>query len=121
MDKEEKIDMALAFLSPIICGNGNLLKENNSPQVIFLSATEVQAIESEGYMPTNKVYSSNQLKDLLQEIINTYYNDEENDWLEWWGTANPNADILDIDSIYDSNFYPKHPYHKLRMLKKLVY
>lgn len=119
MKKEERIDMILSFLSPIIYKD--IISENNSyPHVIFLSSTEVQTMESEECIPTNKVYTQNTLMELLQKVINIYYKNEENNWLEWWSTRNPEISTSNIENIYDSNFYPEHPYHKLRILKEFI-
>lgn len=120
MKKEEKIDMLLASLVQIIADYDNQMNFPNLPSVIFLSATEVQTIEQQGNMPTNKVYTDDPLRKLLKNVVDSYYDDEERSWLESWGTDNPQIDYSDINEIYDSTYMPEHIYHKLRTIKMLI-
>lgn len=120
MKKEEKINMLLASLAQIIADYDNQMSFSNLPSVVFLSATEVQTIEQDGNLPTNRVYTDDPLRKLLKNVADTYYNDEERDWLEWWGTDNPQIDYSDINEVYDSAYMPEHIYHKLRIIKMLI-
>lgn len=120
MKKEDKINMLLASLAQIIADYDNQMSLSYLPSVVFLSATEVQTIEQDGNVPTNRVYTDDPLRKLLKSVVDTYYNDEERDWSEWWSTDNPQIDYSDINEVYDSAYRPEHMYHKLRILKMLI-
>lgn len=118
--KEQKINMLLALLTSTIWEDTPKTTAKSSPYVCFLSSTEVQTAEGEGYIPTNRVYKENTLKDLLGVIVNTYFEDEKRHWLESWSTDHPTVDFSGIEDVYDSTYYPDHIYHKLRTLKELI-
>lgn len=119
MEKEEKIDMLLASLAQIIANyESKDFKEH--PFVTFLSSSEVQLVPAEGNVPTNKLYSDNPLRKLINEIVEAYYKDEEKSWLELW-TANHLCEVVtDINVIYDATYSPTHIYHSLRKLKMFI-
>ncbi len=119
MNKEDKINMLLASLVQIIGDYDNQMSFSNLPTVVFLSTTEVQTIE-QGNMPTNRVYTEDPLRELLKSVVDTYYADEEKDWLEWWSTDNSHIDFSNINEVYDSNYQPEHIFHKLRTIKMLI-
>lgn len=119
MRKEEKIDILLASLAQIIADYKN--KEfDEQPSVTFLSSSEVQLIPAEENLPTNKLYSDNPLRNLINEIVEVYYKDEEKSWLESWTANHPYNDIADINMIYDATHCPTHIFHSLRRLKKFI-
>lgn len=120
MKKENKIDMLLAFLSSVMWKGITKTEDTPSPYVCFLSSKEIQMAESDGCIPTNKVFENNPLKDLLETIVKTYFAKEELHWLESWGTDNPESDYTEIEAIYDSTYCPEHIYHQLRILKELI-
>lgn len=119
MRKEEKIDILLASLAQIIADYGNKDFDEH-PSVTFLSSSEVQLIPAKGNLPTNKLYSDNPLRNLINEIVETYYKEEEKSWLESWSTNYPYDDIADINMIYDATYCPTHIYHSLRRLKMFI-
>lgn len=120
MNKEEKINMLLAALAQIISDYDNQKNFTSPPSVIFLSASEVQTIEQERNIPTNKVYPDNPLRNLLKSVVDNYYKDEEKHWLESFGNDYPQIDTSDTNEIYNSDYLPEHMYHKLRVLKMLI-
>lgn len=111
--------MLLASLAQIIA-NYESKNFDEHPFVTFLSSSEVQLIPAEGNLPTNKLYSDNPLRNLINEIVEVYYKDEEKSWIELWSTNHPNEVVADINIVYDATCCPTHIYHSLRRLKMFI-
>lgn len=121
MTKEQKIDMLLAFLAPIIF-EGKDKDTESAPQITFLSATEVQIEEFPGeQLPVNKVYPDNPLKESLEKIVNYNHADERKSWQEYCLEEGfLNNDETDLKDTYNPDFCSDHIYHTIHQLQELI-
>lgn len=119
MTKEQKIDMLLAFLAPIIFeGKGE--DTESAPQITFLSATEVQIEEFPGkQLPVNKEYPDNPLKESLEKIVNYDHADERKNWEESCAEELEDENI-NLESTYIPTLCPDHIYHTIYQLQELI-
>lgn len=119
MTKEQKIDMLLAFLAPIIF-DGKDEGTESAPQITFLSDTEVQIEEFPGkQLPVNKVYSDNPLKESLEKIVNYNYPNERKSWEECYFEELEDDDI-DLEETYIPTLCSDHIYHTVHQLGDLI-
>jgi hypothetical protein len=119
MTKEQKIDLLLAFLAPLIF-EGKKEETDAAPQITFLSATGVQIEEFPGlHLPVNKEYTANPLKTWLEAIVNYNYGDERKNWEECCADEDPDED-MDIGDTYDPTLCPGHIYHTIYQLNDLI-
>lgn len=119
MTKEQKIDMLLAFLTPIIFDDKDEGTES-APQITFLSDTEVQIEEFPGkQLPVNKVYPNNPLKKMLEKIVNYNLRDERKNWEECCLEKLEDENI-DLEDIYIPTLCWDHIYHTVHQLEDLI-
>lgn len=119
MTKEQKIDMLVAMLSPLVFDSKST-NDDTAPQITFLSSTEVQLEESPGIqLPVIKEYTDNPLKILLKKITDYYYEDEEKNWQECCGDEGLDEEV-DLDETYVPTFCPDHIFHTIHLLKELA-
>lgn len=119
MTKEQKIDMLLAFLAPIIF-EGKDENTESAPQITFLSSTEVQIEEFPGkQLPVNKEYHDNPLKESLEKIVNYDDADERKNWEECCAEE-PEDENIDFENTYIPTVCPDHIYHTIRQLGDLI-
>lgn len=119
MTKEQKIDMLVSMLAPLIF-EGKNVDIDSAPQITFLSATEVQLDEFPGIqLPVNKEYSDNPLKKLLEEIVNYTCADERKNWEECCIDECLDKNI-DIEDTYIPSLSPGHIYHTIHQLQELT-
>lgn len=119
MTKEQKIDMLLAFLAPIIF-EGKDEDTESAPQITFLSAAEVQIEEFPGkQLPVNKEYPDNPLKKILEKIVNYDHVDERKNWEESCAEELEDENI-DLENTYTSTLCPDHIYHTIYQLQELI-
>lgn len=119
MAKEQKIDMLLAFLAPIIF-EGRDKDTESAPQITFLSATEVQIEEFPGQqLPVNKEYPNNPLKKSLEKIVNYNHADERKNWEESCEEELEDENI-DLENTYIPTLCPNHIYHTIRQLEEFI-
>lgn len=119
MTKEQKIDMLLAFLAPIIF-EGKDEDTESAPQITFLSATEVQIEEFPGkQLPVNKEYPDNPLKKILEKIVNYDHADERKNWEECCAEELEDENI-DLENTYIPTLCPDHIYHTIWQLGEFI-
>lgn len=115
MTKEQKTDMLLAFLAPIIF-EGKDENTESAPRIAFLSATEVQIEEFPGkQLPVNKEYPDNPLKKILEKIVNYNHADERKNWEECCAEELEDENI-DFGNTYIPTLCKDHIYHTIRQL-----
>lgn len=124
MTKEQKIDMLLAFLAPIIL-EGKDENTETAPQITFLSANEVQIEEFPGkQLPINKVYSDNPLKEHLEKIVNYNHADERKNWeescAEECSVEELEEEGIDLENDYIPTLCSDHIYHTINQLGDLI-
>lgn len=119
MTKEQKIDMLLAFLAPIIF-EGKDEDTESAPQITFLSATEVQIEEFPGkQLPVNKEYPDNPLKKILEKIVNYDHADERKNREECCAEKLEDESI-DLENTYIPTLCPDHIYHTIWQLGEFI-
>lgn len=124
MTKEQKIDMLLAFLAPIIF-EGKDENAETAPQITFLSANEVQIGGFAGeQLPVNKVYPDNPLKEYLEKIVNYNHADERKNWEECCVEEEDIEELeeegIDLENDYIPTLCPDHIYHTINKLGDLI-
>jgi hypothetical protein len=120
MQKEEIIDVFLAFLAPLIFEGKK--KDSPKPKITFLSSTEVQIEEFPGELPpVRKVYNGNNLEVILQSAVDYDFHGEENHFLECWLDEHPDVEKnVNIEDAYSPDAVPGHIYHTLRVIKEFL-
>lgn len=122
MTKEEKINMALAFLAPILF-EGRETTDDIAPQVTFLSSNEVQIDECPGILlATNKVYPENPLADTLKKIVDHNITEERKHWecCVHEDYKETEYQIIDGGVKYDPNLVADHAYHSIHLCSELI-
>jgi len=124
MTKEQKINMLLAFLAPIVF-EGKDENIETAPQITFLSANEVQIEEFPGeQLPVNRVYPDNPLKEYLEKIVNYNHADERNNWeeccAEEYDVEELEEEGIDLDNDYIPTLCSDHIYHTISQLGNLI-
>ena len=123
MTREEKINVLLALLAPIICEWQDENYDGPAPQVAFLSANEVQIEEFPGkHLPVNKKFDSNVLRNVLNDIVQYNISEEAKDWeccvQEQYEESE--YEVIDGDVKYDEALVPAHVYHSIRFCAELI-
>ena len=121
MTREEKINMLLAFLAPLLFAGKN--EDDSAPQITFLSATEVQIDEFPGVkLVINKELTDNPLRDAFQKIANYSIAEEQKHWECCVHEQCEEKDFDEIDGevVYNRELVPDHIYHSLRLCCEMI-